>query len=93
VARGPARKSAEDIVDRGDFEMMLTMKMIDCRKGVEWAARTKGQVLKGQVLKGQVLKVQVLKGHFRKEKCKGASAKGQLQRGKCEGEGDTAVAG
>jgi len=83
VARGPARKSAEDIVDRGDFEMMLTMKMIDCRKGVEWAARTKGQVLKGQVLKG----------HFRKEKCKGASAKGQLQRGKCEGEGDTAVAG
>ncbi len=88
MARGPARKSAEDIVDRGDFEMMLTMKMIDCRKGVEWAARTKGQVLKGQVLKGQVLK-----GHFRKEKCKGASAKGQLQRGKCEGEGDTAVAG
>ena len=88
MARGPARKSAEDIVDRGDFEMMLTMKMIDCRKGVEWAARTKGQVLKGQVLK-----VQVLKGHFRKEKCKGASAKGQLQRGKCEGEGDTAVAG
>jgi hypothetical protein len=88
VARGPARKSAEDIVDRGDFEMMLTMKMIDCRKGVEWAARTKGQVLKGQVLKGQVLK-----GHFRKEKCKGASAKGQVQRGKCEGEGDTAVAG
>ena len=83
MARGPARKSAEDIVDRGDFEMMLTMKMIDCRKGVEWAARTKGQVLKGQVLKG----------HFRKEKCKGASAKGQLQRGKCEGEGDTAVAG
>ena len=83
MARGPARKSAEDIVDRGDFEMMLTMKMIDCRKGVEWAARTKGQVLKGQVLKG----------HFRKEKCKGASAKGQVQRGKCEGEGDTAVAG
>ena len=83
MARGPARKSAEDIVDRGDFEMMLTMKMIDCRKGVEWAARTKGQVLKGQVLKG----------HFRKEKCKGASAKEQLQRGKCEGEGDTAVAG
>ena len=88
MARGPARKSAEDIVDRGDFEMMFTMKMIDCRKGVEWAARTKGQVLMGQVLKGQVLK-----GHFRKEKCKGASAKGQVQRGKCEGEGDTAVAG
>ena len=88
MARGPARKSAEDIVDRGDFEMMLTMKMIDCRKGVEWAARTKGQVLKGQVLKGQVLKGQVLKGqvlngqvlkgHFRKETCKGASAKGQV---------------
>ena len=67
MARGPAKKSAEDIEDRGDFEMMLTMKMIDCRKGVEWAVRTKGQVLKGQVLKGEV----------RKEKCKGASAKGQ----------------
>jgi hypothetical protein len=29
VARGPVKKSAEDIVARGDFDMMFRMKMAD----------------------------------------------------------------
>ena len=46
VARGPTRKSAEDIVARGDFDIILRLKITDC--GRDWMMGANGQVRRGK---------------------------------------------